>query len=291
MQRRAGLFPVKLITPSLIVVSALILLPLIQGVFVSLQIRDLMLPVPPRFAGLENYRNIFADDLFWMSLRNTIIWVLSSVSLSYVLGLLIALLLNLDLIGKTIFRSLLLLPWVVQNVVIALVWKWLLHDQYGYINQILNEFGVIDGNPQWLGDPFLATLAIIIVYVWKTYPFMTITLLAALQTIPKDLHEAAIIDGAGTLQRFRYITFPLIRSVSLVVTLLLSIWAFNHFDIIYVLTRGGPGNATMMVSVLVYFNAFFRMSLGYASALGVIMLVLLLIGGVLYLRMYKRMDY
>jgi multiple sugar transport system permease protein len=289
--KKEDIFSLQLVSPSLVFIVSLILIPLFEGFFVSFQSRNLMYADMIQFVGLDNYKSVVSDPLFWQSLRNTIVWVLSSVFSAYLFGLLLASLLNLDIFARPIFRALLLLPWVVQNVVVALVWKWLFHDQYGYINHVLKALGITDGMTKWLGEPFLATLSVIIVYVWKTTPFMMITLLSALQTIPGDLYESAMLDGTNVFQRFLYITFPLIRSVSLVVTLLLSIWAFNNFDLIYILTRGGPGNATMMLSILVWYNAFFRMSLGRASALGIIMLVILLIGGISYLRLYRKTDY
>ncbi len=284
--------PHRMIAPSAVIIVCIILLPLLQGVWMSFQSGALLLANNTRFVGLGNYAGALTkDELFWTSLQHTVIWAVCSVSFAYLIGLALALLLNLDFPGRNVFRALLMLPWVVQNVVIALIWKWMFNDQYGFINEILVKWGITKTRILWLGDPNLALVAVIMVYVWKVYPFMMITLLAALQSIPRELYEAARMDGASIVSCFRYITFPLIRSVSVVVTLLLAIWAFNNFDIIYVLTRGGPGNSTMVMSVMVYFQAFYRMSLGYSSALGVMMLLLLLTMGVLYLRLYRRVDY
>jgi multiple sugar transport system permease protein len=202
-------------------------------------------------------------------------------------ALALALLLNRDIWGRGFFRALFLVPWVIPDVATALIWKWLYADQYGVINNLLARAGLVSKPIQWLADPDMAMASVIMVQIWKLMPVMFIVILAALQNVPKELHEAAELDGAGAMQRFRYVTFPVIRPTSVIITLLASIWTFQAFDIVYLLTGGGPADATEILSTLIYQKAFWASDIGYASALGMVMLVCLMILSVAYLFVYR----
>jgi len=277
-----------MILPSVAMITLLTLVPLLEGLIVSVQSQDMGRPNPTRFVGWEHYiRALFEDDDFWSSLRRTIIWTIGSVAGAYCLALSLALLVNIDIQGRKFFRALFLLPWVVPEVSTALLWKWLYGDEFGILNFILKSLGIISSPVLWLADPNLAMPSVIAVQIWKLYPVMFIVLLAALQNVPKELHEAAIIDGANSRQRFWYITLPFIRGTSVITTLLASIWSFQNFDIIYLLTGGGPAGVTKVLATLMYQKAFWGSEMGYAAAIGVLMLVVLLLLSIAYLFAYK----
>jgi multiple sugar transport system permease protein len=277
-----------MILPSVAMITLLTLVPLLEGLIVSVQSQDMGRPNPTRFVGWEHYiRALFEDDDFWSSLRRTIIWTIGSVTGAYCLALSLALLVNIDIQGRKFFRALFLLPWVVPEVSTALLWKWLYGDEFGILNFILKSLGIISSPVLWLADPNLAMPSVIAVQIWKLYPVMFIVLLAALQNVPNELHEAAIIDGANSRQRFWYITLPFIRGTSVITTLLASIWSFQNFDIIYLLTGGGPAGATKVLATLMYQKAFWGSEMGYAAAIGVLMLVVLLLISIVYLFAYK----
>lgn len=277
-----------MILPSVAMITLLTLVPLLEGLIVSVQSQDMGRPNPTRFVGWEHYiRALFEDDDFWSSLRRTIIWTIGSVAGAYCLALSLALLVNIDIQGRKFFRALFLLPWVVPEVSTALLWKWLYGDEFGILNFILKSLGIISSPVLWLADPNLAMPSVIVVQIWKLYPVMFIVLLAALQNVPKELHEAAIIDGANSRQRFWYITLPFIRGTSVITTLLASIWSFQNFDIIYLLTGGGPAGVTKVLATLMYQKAFWGSEMGYAAAIGVLMLVVLLLLSIAYLFAYK----
>lgn len=240
------------------------------------------------FVGLQNYAQMISDPVFHIALRNTAIWTLGVVSLQYLLGLVVALLLNEPIPLRGLFRGLVLVPWVVPSVVAALDWRWIYAPDYGILNYVLSSIGVISDPLQWLSDRHLAMLAVIIVGVWKSTPFMAVVLLAGLQSIPKELYDAAEVDGASMLQRFWYITFPNLRYLSMIVTMLAIIWTFNDFDIVYVMTKGGPSNATHLLSTYAYLSAFTYSDLGYAAAISVVMLVILLVFAIFYSRMLTK---
>jgi ABC-type sugar transport system permease subunit len=186
-------------------ITLLTLVPLLEGLIVSVQSQDMGRPNPTRFVGWEHYiRALFEDDDFWSSLRRTIIWTIGSVAGAYCLALSLALLVNIDIQGRKFFRALFLLPWVVPEVSTALLWKWLYGDEFGILNFILKSLGIVSSPVLWLADPNLAMPSVIAVQIWKLYPVMFIVLLAALQNVPKELHEAAIIDGANSRQRFPF---------------------------------------------------------------------------------------
>ncbi len=277
-----------LILPALVLITLLDLYPVIEAVVVSLQSQNIMRPNPDGWVGLAHYRRaLFDEPTFWSSLWRTCVWTAGSVAGAYLLALGLALLLNMQVRARAFFRAILLIPWVMPEVSTALIWKWLYGDQFGVLNFLLLRAGLVDMPVQWLADPDTAMMSVIAVQIWKLYPVMFIVLLAALLNVPKELSEAATIDGATPLQRFRFITFPFIRSTSIVITLLASIWTFHSFDLVYLLTGGGPASATKILPVLIYDKAFWGLEIGYASALGVLMLVCLLIISVFYLWAYR----
>ncbi len=289
--RRRARFAYLLILPSLAVITLLDLYPVVEGVIVSLQRQNQMRADPEGFVGLAHYARALGDDpLFWASLLKTIVWTGGAVAGGYVVALCLALLLDHDLRARNVFRALFLLPWVIPDVCTALLWKWLYGDEFGVFNVVLRRAGLIDEPIQFLASPDMAMVSVIAVQIWKLYPVMFIVLLAALQGVPRELHEAATIDGANSLQRFRHITIPHIRATSVIICLLASIWTFQSFDLVYLLTGGGPSDATRILATLIYQKAFWGLEMGYASALGLLMLVCLLAISLAYLFVYRTQQ-
>lgn len=277
-----------LITPSLIMVLLIYFYPMLNGFWQSLHYYSRIQPWAYRFTGLENYITAFNTHDFWLALRTSAIWTIGGVLSSYTLGLIAALMLNGEFRGRGLYRSILLLPWVVPPVVAGTSWMWMYADQDGIINRTLRDLGVIARPIYWLSVPHLAMIAVIIVHVWRTFPFMMITVLAALSSIPDDIYEAGRIDGASNWQLYRYITFPLIFPISITAMVLSSIWTFNDFGTIFVLTGGGPAGATTTLIIQSYKEAFQRYNVGYGTSLAVIAMILMMGIAVVYLRLQSR---
>mgnify|MGYP005849146981 CR=1 FL=1 len=262
----------------------LIAYPLARGVIMSFTEVNLVEQGSMTFVGLGQFARLMEDPVFWRALGNTVKWTVGVVTLQYLFGLGIALLLNEPIPLRGLFRGLILVPWVVPSVVAALVWRWVYAGDYGILNHMLRQVGLIQRPLEWLSTPDLAMAAVIAVGVWKWTPFMAVVLLAGLQSVPQERYEAAEVDGASIFQRFWFITLPHIRNLSVIATLLSFIWTFNHFDIVYVMTKGGPANATHLLSTYSYLSAFSYFNIGYGAAMGVVMLAVLTVLAVFYLR-------
>ncbi len=243
------------------------------------------------FIGLKNYFDIlFNDPEFYSVLLFTFIYTILVVAITYCLGLLMAMLLNRNIKFRGVFRAVALLPWIVPTAVAAISFRYLLNDQIGFVNVFLQNIGLIKEPILFLADPGWARFSVIMLTVWKEYPFMMVVLLAGLQSIGPEMYEPAYIDGANSFRAFRYITMPLLRPVTLVSVSLLFIWTFNSisFDNIYLLTMGGPANATYVLSIQSYYVAFFRNKIGYASAISFVMLLVISIAIIIYAIRKKR---
>ncbi len=279
-----------LILPALLFLLAIEFIPLVTGLKESLYFHSRVLPWLTHFVGLGNFVQAFHDYDVWVSLKTSVIMVVGIVGLSYALGLLAGVLLNQKMRLSGVYRAVILVPWVVPFVVSFISWQWMLNDQTGVINQILLQLHIIQAPILWLADPNLALLSVIVVGTWQQYPFLMITVLAALSSISGDVNEAAAMDGATRWQTFRYITFPLILPVSIIATLLQAIWTFNNFGLPFVLTGGGPANATTPLILLAYKEAFQHFDIGYGTTLAVISMVLMLALGAVSLRMQARQN-
>jgi ABC-type sugar transport system permease subunit len=274
-----------LILPALLFLLAIEFVPLVTGLKESLYYHSRVQPWLTHFVGLGNFVQAFQDWDVWVSLKTSVVMVVGIVGLSYALGLLAGVLLNQKLRLSGVYRALILVPWVVPFVVSFISWQWMLNDQTGIINQVLQQLHIINKPILWLATPNLALLSVIVVGVWQQFPFLMITVLAALSSISDEVNEAASIDGANRWQTFRYITFPLILPVSIIATLLQAIWTFNNFGLPFVLTGGGPANATTPLILLAYKEAFQHFDIGYGTTLAVISMVLMLALGAVYLRL------
>ncbi|MCC7205952.1 MAG: sugar ABC transporter permease [Anaerolineae bacterium] len=259
--------------------------PMARSVYVSFFNYD-QLAGEFSYTGLQNYLDIVRGNEFWNSLRVSLGWVVGSVLGQFLVGFGFALLLHERWPGNRFVRALMLLPWVMPGVSIGLIWRLIYNPQFGMLNDILTRLGM---PPQtWLADPNMAMFAVIVPNVWKAFPFVAVTMLAGLSSIPTELYEAAKVDGATTWGRFRFVTLPSMRNLILILTLLLCVWTFNFFDLPFVLTQGGPAGATKVMPILVYESAFEDFQYGYSSALAVVMTVINMVFAVFYLRSLRK---
>jgi multiple sugar transport system permease protein len=281
--------PVLFISPAFIVIAVILIYPLGYSLWLSFHewtLRGFRQGIP--FVGLQNYRDLFSNPDFLNSLRITATFVILAVGIEFVLGMGLALLLNHDLRGKNIIRALILLPMMCTNVVIGLTWRLLLNYEFGLVNYYLGVIGV--GPFEWLSKPAVAFAAVILVDVWNTTSFVALLLLAGLQALPDEPFEAARIDGASAWQSFTNITLPLLRQTILVVLLWRMIDTFRIFDVIYLLTAGGPARATETVSIYVYRYGFQSFNLGYASAASYLMILIMLLIAAVLARLMGRIE-
>jgi multiple sugar transport system permease protein len=228
--------------------------------------------------------------VFWLTLWNSVVWVFGSVFLQFVFGFAAALLLQQAFTGRALVRTLTLLPWIIPGVVVGLIWQWLYQPNYGVINDLLIRAGWMHERVAWLSSPDTAMAAVVFTNVWRGIPFFAIMLLAGLQAVPDELYEAAHVDGAGVLARFWHITVPLLRPIIVVATATRIIWTFNYADLIFVMTGGGPANATQITSTYTLVQAYSSLDFGYAGALSVVLLVVMLTFTALYLRVTKGVE-
>jgi len=287
---RIDLFPYVLILPALLVISFVILYPVVEAIRISLfSITIAASTEGAKFVGLANYFRILSKAVFWDQLWVTFVYTFGTVIVSYLVGLLAALLVEKPFWGRSAVRTVLLMPWILPHVVIATVFILLYDVQFGVANYLLGLFGV---DPlQWLSDPSWAMPAVILATSWSQYPIAFIMLLAGMLMIPEELYEAGEIDGANKLQLFWYVTLPSLRPVSTVIILLFTIWNFKRFDYIFVMTGGGPLRATETLIVETYLRAFKYWEMGYAAALGTITLLISVIFTVIYLFIIRKGEF
>ncbi len=275
------------IAPAALLIGALMYWPMIGTVLESLYSSSFISPVP-RFVGLATYEALLGDAKFWRVLGNSLVWTAGVVLLQNLLGFLVALALNRDVPGQGVMRSLILLPWVLPGVVAAIVWRFLYDPQLGLVNSFVISFGLADRGVEWLGDTSTAMAAAIVAAVWKGFPFSTVVFLAALQSVDREQVEAATIDGAGPLRRLFDVVIPAVRPVIAINLLLTTILTFNYFDMIWVLTRGGPLDATHIFPTKVYELGFGQFRFGEASAYGTVSVVVLVGFVILFLALQRR---
>lgn len=279
--------PYALVAPAVLVALAIAVLPLVYALWLSFQDWYLLRNPQPVWGGLVNYQSLFADAALWRAFWRTWIWTLGTVAVEVALALPIALLLNRDTpIAKTA-SALILLPWVMPFIVLGYGWRFLLDSEVGIFHSMLQGVGIA-GNSSILNDPNLAFAVIIFISGWKGMPFMVLALLAALKSVPEELYEAAAIDGAGPWQRFVGITLPSIQNTMLVIGLVLGILAFYSFDLPFIMTRGGPQDATTVLGISMYRAVFMDLRPSYAAAISVVMLLILAMASFLVLKLRRR---
>jgi multiple sugar transport system permease protein len=266
-----------LLTPALLLLLFVFAYPILRAFWLSLFARNLGTQLQSVFTGLDNYVRMAGDGRFWQSFWTTIVFTSASVILELILGMAIALVLHQKFMGRSLVRTAAIIPWALPTALIGLAWAWIFNDQFGVVNDILLRLGIIDQGINWLGNPTLAMIAVIIADVWKTTPFISILLLAGLQSIPDDLYEAHSIDGANAWQSFWRITIPLLMPQILIALLFRFAQAFGIFDLISVMTGGGPGGATEVVSLYIYSTVMRYLDFGYGAALVVVTFLLLVL--------------
>jgi len=272
------------IAPVFAFLCAIVLFPLAHAFWTSLQrIRGLN----ATFVGAQNYERVLTDDAFWHSLGVSLAFTTACVALHIAIGLALALLLNELRFARTALRIAFLTPWMVAPAVGATIWLWLLEPQFGVVNYLLQAAGLIRAPLAWLGEPALAFASVVAVDVWRGVPFVMLLMLAGLQTIPREQYEAAAMDGANPWQRFRWITLPNLRYLLVVASTLDIINTIRHYDIIGVMTAGGPANATEVLPVLLYNTAFRGNRFGEAAAIGVLLLAIVLAFSIFHIRLTR----
>lgn len=276
--------------PMLLAIALISVFPIGYSFWISLQRYNLRQPNRIRFTGFDNYVDVLTQAEFWQSMRVTFTFTVGSVIGEVIASILVALLLHEQFKGRGILRSAVLLPWAIPGVIAGVMWKWIFNPRFGVLNGLLYSFGLIDEYRSWLGvDPNLAMAVLIFVQVWNALPFNTIVLLAALQAIPGDLYEAATVDRAGLFNRFRYITVPWLLQPILIIMILATMNGLRVFDLVYVLTGGGPGDATRVVTFTAWKKAFDALDFGMANTYAYILTFMTLIIGLIYIRlMYQR---
>ena len=274
MNNRA--LPWLLLGPALAATVLLVLAPVAQTFWLSLHDVVLFRPRSRPFVGLANYVAVLGDPLFWESLGHSLIWVVASVSLQFLLGLGAALLLNRSFAWRGVARALMIVPWALPSVIIGLVWTWMLDFNLGLLNELGMRLGLLAAPIAWLARPDTAMAAVVLAVVWQGFPFFAVTLLAGLQAIPKEHYEAASIDGASSFASFVHVTLPGLAPVIATALLLRMIWVSNSLDLILVMTGGGPGTSTHTLPLYAFLKAWSGANYGYGSALAVVLTILLL---------------
>ena len=275
IQRREQRTGWTLILPALIMLLLVYAYPILRAFWLSVYTQNLGTELQRVFSGLSNYQRMAGDGRFWQSLSNTAIFTTASVLLELILGIGVALVLNQAFRGRSIVRTITLIPWALPTAIMGIAWAWIFNDQYGVVNDILRRLGLIDAGISWLGDPTLAMIAVILADVWKTTPFIALLLLAGLQSISNDLYEAHSLDGASAWQSFWNITIPLLMPQIVIALLFRFAQAFAIFDLIQVMTGGGPAGATETVSIYIYSTVMRYLDFGYGSALIVVTFLIL----------------
>jgi len=275
-----------LISPAVFLMLVLLAYPFVLAVSISLS--DRVLGEPGKFIWLGNFTKLLQDTFFRQTVYNSFIYTLSTVSLKLVLGVVLALLLNQEFPYRNLVRGALLLPWIVPTSLSVLTWLWMFDSLFSVANYILLGSGLISRKIPWLGDPFWAMISVIIVNTWRGLPFFAISILAGLMSIPQQLYEAAETDGARGFRQFWHITLPLLQPVIAVVVLFSTIWTFADFQIVYILTHGGPINATQIFATMAYDVALVAGRIGEGSAISLFLFPALLIVIILMLRYLRR---
>ncbi|WP_246079330.1 carbohydrate ABC transporter permease [Paenibacillus piri] len=264
-----------LVAPVVLYLMAVMVIPFGWAIYMSFT--DKMVGTPGNFIGIKNYVNLLADLMFWKAVTNTLVFTLVCVSAKVVFGMIMALVLNEKLIFRNVFRVLLFLPWTIPTIVSIFTWQWIFSDVGGVLNFLLTQLGIIKAPVGWLADAHLAMFSVILVNVWRGIPFVGIGILAGLQAISSDMYEAAMLDGANAVKRFIYITLPSVKEVALLAAVITMIWTLNDFEIIWLMTRGGPSNATQVLSTLSYTTGFLNLHLGKALAISIFSLPLMIL--------------
>jgi multiple sugar transport system permease protein/N,N'-diacetylchitobiose transport system permease protein len=287
MRKKISNSPVWFLLPALIVLSGVIFIPFLYALFLSLMRTE---GLNRTWTGLNNYIDILSQRFFWESSFRTAYFTVISVTLEFVIGLLVALLLNQNFKWRGIARAVLILPWALPTVVNGVLWSWIFNASYGSLNALLKELGIIKSYVAWLGTSFSAMNSVIVADVWKNFPMMSLILLAGLQTIPKSFYESSMIDGANAVQRFFRITVPILKPSILACLVMRTMEAFKVFDIVYTMTKGGPANGTQVISYYTYQTSFQYSKFGYGAALSYLVSFVIFLLAMIYIKLLQTKD-
>lgn len=277
-----------LLLPSALLITAVVLYPTVYGVQMSFREMRLNRPdLGTDWVLFKHYARMISDPIFWVSLRNTAVWVTSSIAFEFLVGLIAALALNRNLPGTKVLAVLILLPYFLPNVVAGHMWALMLDPRLGVINDVLVRIGLLESYKAWFADPATAMGAAIVVEVWHSFPFFTLLIMAGLKGIPTDLYKAADIDGAGPFAQLRLITLPMLKTIIAAAVILRVIGLVNSPDLLLILTSGGPGRSTQVLSLYAFQMAYKDFNFGYAGALSVVMFVLLMGFAYFYIRLSR----
>lgn len=287
MEKKRKREPWLFLLPVLVVLLLLFGYPLINSIVMAFQNYKLTAPNDTYFNGFENFKKLFGDPDGLMILKNSIIYVVISVAGQFLLGLTLALALKKQFKGRGLYQSIVFLPWAFSGFVVGLIFRWSFNGEYGVVNNLLMKLGIIDNNIAWLGTPGYSLAVVIIAMIWMGIPFFAIMILAALQSIPADVYEAADVDGCGTVRQFFQITLPYIKPTLITTVLLRTIWIFNSLDLVVIITDGGPANSSQTLPAYMYSKAFGSYDFGFAAALGVMLMIILGLYALIFLKVTK----
>ncbi|EPN9351521.1 carbohydrate ABC transporter permease [Enterococcus faecalis] len=277
------------VLPAMIIVGLLFIYPFFSSIFFSFTNKNLIMPTY-RFVGLDNYKAVLSDPNFFNAFFNSIKWTVFSLAGQVFVGFILALALHRVRRFKKLYRTLLIVPWAFPTIVIAFSWQWILNGVYGYLPNMIVKLGLMDAAPPFLTDTTWAFVCLVFINIWFGAPMIMVNVLSALQTVPQEQFEAAKIDGASSWQVFRYITFPHIKVVVGLLVVLRTVWIFNNFDIIYLITGGGPSNATMTLPIFAYNLGWGTKMLGRASAVTVLLFIFLLAVCFIYFSIISKWE-
>ena len=273
------------VLPAIVVMLIVIAYPIYYTIDLSffktppgLQLRDKV------FVGVDNYTSILSSEVFWRVTLNTVIWTLASTLIAFILGFGSALALHRDFAGRAVLRAILIIPWVISAVAASYIWKWMYHSDFGIIGAVLLQLGLVDQQPNFIDNVHTVLPSLIVVNIWREFPFAMIMIMAGLQTVPEQLLRAARVDGASAWQRFWHVTFPHLSGVSTVTILLLAVANFNSFIVPWIMTGGGPSNASHIWITHIYELAFGRQRWGVAAAYSVLLFIMLMVLGYFYVK-------
>ncbi|MBE9543162.1 MAG: sugar ABC transporter permease [Proteobacteria bacterium] len=284
--QKAGIL---LIAPSVLLICSLLVYPVLYGAWLSLFKKHSFFP-DQRFVGIDNYIYLMKNSDFWMSVWYGTVYSVSTIFFQIIIGIVAALIVNETFKGRNFVRGVILFPYVIPTVVAIILWKWLLNDQFGLVNYLLVSVGIVEDPLSWMGKDYIMT-TLILISIWEFFPFVVLSVLARMQTIPPVLYSAAKVDGAGPFRRFIHVTLPQLRNVLFVVILLRSIWMFTKFDTVWLLTQGGGADKYIRtLPVYTYMRTFMYYQAGLGSALAVIMFIILVVATTIYFKMFRREE-
>ena len=276
--------PYKMLMPTIVVMLVMMGYPLVNNIYLAFHRYSLIRPNERGFYSLQNFAAVFQDPDLAMIAGNTLVFVVCTVALQFAFGFGLALALRKPFRGRNVYQSVVFLPWAFSGMIVGLIFKWMFNGEFGPVNDILMRMGLIAERISFLGDSTLALMVVILAMVWVGVPFFAIMILAALQSIPAEMYEAADIDGASVSQRFFAVTVPFVKPTLVMTVLLRTIWVFNNADMIYVITQGGPGNGTQTLSSYLYIKSLSSLDFGFTAALGILFMIALVIYATFFIK-------